>query len=329
MTRRVRLVMPLLASAVTIATLAVGPAYGALRPATDRDVPFTSASGGRGATIARRTTGTPAGPGGTGANGTRLPSPQVTLPAALDRLADYSPQTSCDPTDKPGSIAYGELLTSIYPNTVYGISRACTEAGTSEHKDGRAVDFMINANDPAQKKVADDIVGWLTANDGAMARRLGVMYLIWNRQIWGTWDIPGGWQPYSGSSPHTDHIHTSLTWDGAMKNTSWWTGVALTTWDEGPCSPYTGEPAAIYSGRFIDDCPAAVTPPRTTHATTVLGADGTDVTTAQRLLGVAQTGKFDWTTWTALKRWQGAKGIAVTGVLDQKSWGLLDPSSVR
>jgi hypothetical protein len=31
---------------------------------------------------------------------------------------------------------------------------------------------------------------------------------------------------------HKDHVHISLTWDGAMMRTSWWTGVALT---EKPC----------------------------------------------------------------------------------------------
>lgn len=346
MIRRPLAVSALLASALTVSTLAVVPAGPATasaqvaaastQVAAESDVAVTSASAGRGRAIARRPKAAPVPvpkpapapiPPPTG--GTVMPTPKVALPAALDRLGDYTAQTSCDPTDKPGSIAYGELLKTIYPKTVYGISRSCTEAGTSEHKDGRAVDFMINASDPAQKKVADAIVGWLTANQGAMARRLGVMYLIWNRQIWGTWDIAGGWKPYTGSSPHTDHIHTSLTWDGAMKNTSWWTGVALTTWDEGPCSPYRGEPAAIYTGRFIDDCPTPVTSRRTSHATTVYGATGADVSAGQRLLGVAVTGKFDWTTWTALKRWQGAKGIAVTGVFDQKTWSLLDPGSVR
>ncbi|MCO5309210.1 MAG: peptidoglycan-binding protein [Austwickia sp.] len=331
MTSRARVVCTLLATALAAGTVVVTPAYAAvrpldqptLRPAADADVPIVGTSG-RGSAIARRSPTKPPVP-----TGTPMPTPRVALPAALDRLADYSPQISCDPTDKPGSIAYGELLKSIYPQTIYGISRSCTESGTSEHKDGRAVDFMINANDPAQKKIADDIVAWLTANQGAMARRLGVMYLIWNRQIWGTWDIPGGWQPYSGSSPHTDHIHTSLTWDGAMKNTSWWTGVALTTWDEGPCQVYQGEPAAIYTARRIDDCPAAVAPPKTTHPSTVHGSTGTEVTTAQRLLGVATTGKFDWTIWMAVRRYQAAKGIAVTGVLDQKTWSLLDPASLR
>lgn len=338
MTRRAQAVSILVSSAVAFGLMVIAPAHAVpfpVLPATDGapDVPVTVASSGRGHAIARRprpvpTPPTPAPP--TGApGGTRMPTPQVALPAALDRLGDYAPQTSCDPTDKPGSIAYGELLKSIYPRTVYGISRSCTEAGTSEHKDGRAVDFMINANDPAQKKVADDIVGWLTADNGAVARRLGVMYLIWNKQIWGTWDIAGGWQPYSGASPHTDHIHTSLTWDGAMKNTSWWTGAALPTWDEGPCVVYKGEPAAIYTGRRINDCPGAVTSPRTSHATTVYGASGADVSAAQRLLGLPVTGKFDWRTWTEVKRWQGSKGFAVTGVLDQKSWALMDPASVR
>ena len=317
----------LLASALALGVLAVAPGYAAVPSAADPDVAITGASYGRGSAIARRPKVAPKPP----ATGTTMPTPQVQLPAALDRLGDYTAQISCDPTDKPGSIAYGELLKTIYPKTVYGISRSCTESGTSEHKDGRAVDFMINAADPAQKKVADDIVTWLTADNGAMARRLGVMYLIWNRQIWGTWDIGGGWQPYSGSSPHTDHIHTSLTWDGAMKNTSWWTGVALTTWDEGPCRVYTAatEPAALYSGRFIDDCPAPVAAPRTTHATTMFGATGGEVLTAQRLLGLPTTGKFDWTTWTEVKRWQRSKGVPVTGVLDQKTWSVMDPASVR
>jgi hypothetical protein len=59
------------------------------------------------------------------------------------------------------------------------------------------------------------------------------MYLIWNRRIWS----PGqGWRTYcvqrsSGCfSPgtndvrasHTDHIHFSFTWDGAMKRETFW-----------------------------------------------------------------------------------------------------------
>ncbi|WP_425560283.1 LGFP repeat-containing protein, partial [Kineococcus glutinatus] len=32
------------------------------------------------------------------------------------------------------------------------------------------------------------------------------------------------WQPYTGSNPHTDHVHVSLTRRGGRAETSWWTG---------------------------------------------------------------------------------------------------------
>ena len=62
-----------------------------------------------------------------------------------------------------------------------------------------------------------------------MARRFGIMYIIWNHKMWRAYDPGRGWAPYSGVSPHTDHIHFSFTWDGAYGRTSWWTGKALTT----------------------------------------------------------------------------------------------------
>jgi hypothetical protein len=39
------------------------------------------------------------------------------------------------------------------------------------------------------------------------ADRLGVLYVIWNRQIW----FPAtGWKSYRGASAHTDHVHVSM-----------------------------------------------------------------------------------------------------------------------
>lgn len=264
-----------------------------------------------------------------GHGGTGLVRPPVTLPAALDVQAGYAGQTSCDPTDKPGSVAFGQLLKTVYPRGVVGISRSCTEAGTSEHKDGRAVDFMINAKDPAQKAVGDAIVGWITANNGEIARRLGVMYLIWDGKFWGGYAPQDGWIPYTGSNPHTDHIHTSLTWDGAMARTSWWTGKAITAWDRGPCRPAAGEYAPIYTGPRTAPCPTPLAGRRTTHATMVLGSSGPEVAAAQRLLVGSATGRFDYGFWTVVRAWQQRKGLPVTGVLDQATWAVLDPASVR
>jgi hypothetical protein len=51
------------------------------------------------------------------------------------------------------------------------------------------------------------LAAWLIAN----AQRLGVLYVIWFRQIW----LPSsGWRAYNGggdpSSDHTNHVHMSI-----------------------------------------------------------------------------------------------------------------------
>ena len=49
------------------------------------------------------------------------------------------------------------------------------------------------------------------------------MYIIWNRKIWGAYLPDQGWRTYTGPNPHTDHVHVSFSWAGALKQTSWWT----------------------------------------------------------------------------------------------------------
>ncbi len=97
------------------------------------------------------------------------------------------------------------------------------------------------------------------------------MYVIWNRHIWSASDAAAGWRPYSGVSPHTDHIHISLSWDGAMKRTSWWTGTAITQQDIGPCRIYVGELAPAYSGPRYTPCPKPY--PRPDNAGSSAGQD--------------------------------------------------------
>jgi hypothetical protein len=148
----------------------------------------------------------------------------------IEGYALYDPQTTCDPTPKPGTVALRNLLLSRYPNTVsFGISRACDVGGTSEHKEGRAFDWGANVNNAAQRASVDDFLANLFATDqyghrNALARRLGVMYVIWNQQIWGAYSADQGWRPYSGDSPHTDHVHISLSWAGARAETSFYSG---------------------------------------------------------------------------------------------------------
>ncbi len=164
------------------------------------------------------------------------PKPSRTLPAALDVVAPYQKGTLCLTVNQPGAVAFAELLNATYGTHTYGILRQC---GQSEHSEGRALDWMIDSTKPANLALANALTRWLVAPDaqgrpGAMARRFGINYIIFNRQEWGSWAPERGWFPYTGSVPHTDHIHFTFNWDGAYQRTSWWSGVAVTTPLTGP-----------------------------------------------------------------------------------------------
>lgn len=158
------------------------------------------------------------------------PSPLTVPFAAVDAFPAYQPQVFCDPTPKPGTAYLARLAISYFgEGHLAGISRDCSLGPTSEHKEGRAFDWALRVDVPEEKAAGDAFAQWLTAigPDGQVgynARRLGVMYLIWNEQIWMNTDADASWHPYYGPSPHTDHVHVSLTWAGAYQHTSWWTG---------------------------------------------------------------------------------------------------------
>lgn len=68
-----------------------------------------------------------------------------------------------------------------------------------------------------------DLLNATYGNGHAMARWLGIMFLIWNNRIWESYRPILGWQAYSGDRPHQDHIHISFSWPGANKQTTWYT----------------------------------------------------------------------------------------------------------
>lgn len=149
--------------------------------------------------------------------------------ARIDAYARYDGQTQCLNVEQPGVRDFRALLQRTYGANGGGILRGCSVGGRSEHKEGRAYDWSLDASSRADRAKADDLLGWLLATDEhgnahAMARRLGVMYIIWDRQQWSAYRPDAGWQPYTGASPHTDHIHFSFSWAGARRHTSWWVG---------------------------------------------------------------------------------------------------------
>ncbi|HEX2177763.1 MAG TPA: hypothetical protein VHG70_17815 [Nocardioidaceae bacterium] len=148
--------------------------------------------------------------------------------AAIDPLAGYTPQQRCSPTAKRGTTAFANMLLRTYrSSTSLGIVRSCGIGGASEHKEGRAFDWGVSIHSAADRRAVNSVMRWLLKTDKfgnryAMARRLGIQYMIWNRRIWGSYSASSGWRRYTGASPHTDHVHFSLSWKGARKKTTFW-----------------------------------------------------------------------------------------------------------
>jgi hypothetical protein len=147
---------------------------------------------------------------------------------AIDGYAKYAGQTSCNLAAKPGVVGFQKMILKTYPGTRnLGIARACRAGGRSEHKEARAWDWGVNVRNRSEAAKATAMLNWLLATDRhgnrhALARRFGIMYIIWNRKMWRAYAPSKGWQRYTGPNPHVDHVHISFGWPGARKQTSWW-----------------------------------------------------------------------------------------------------------
>ncbi|MEX1178242.1 MAG: hypothetical protein WEB09_07245 [Nitriliruptor sp.] len=167
--------------------------------------------------------------------------------AAPEAYAGHEPQVVCDPAERVGVTTFRDVVLAAYPDTTDGgISRDCSVGGASEHKEGRAWDWMLDANDPDDAAAADEMLDWLLATDEtgephAIARRAGVLYVIWDGQIWQAARPEAGWQPYTGASPHTDHVHISFSSAGADGTTSFFDDL----WDPAVGTDY---PATVSHG---------------------------------------------------------------------------------
>lgn len=267
-----------------------------------------------------------------------VPTAPANLPAALDPQPPYEPAVSCDYAVKPGVAKFEALVEQTYPGTgSSGVVNTCAAEGSvSEHTEGRAWDWTVNVDNAVQRADADALRGWLTANSGANARRLGVMYIIWNKQIWGVYRPADGWRPYACSGVtgcHQDHMHFSFTWNGAWGRTSWWTGT-VSPLDYGPCVA-PGRTFAPASTGMPNGTPCvsgalAVTDPLVTgmrqDAGLVLrqGSTGAAVRLVQDALGgLAVDGIFGPHTADLLTSFQIRHGLANYGVVDAATWAAL------
>ncbi|HSE09859.1 MAG TPA: hypothetical protein VLB29_14430 [Nocardioidaceae bacterium] len=162
--------------------------------------------------------------------------PATAHAAAVDDYARYDGQTTCASEVLPGTDFLLRLLVRTHPGTSYTSTlRACSGDSVSEHKDGRALDWGVDADNPQQKAMAE---AWLEkifatdkqGNPDALARRMGIMYVIWDDHIYRAYD---GFEqkPYepcdrprncSKTLRHRDHVHVSLSRAGAAAQTTFY-----------------------------------------------------------------------------------------------------------
>lgn len=153
-----------------------------------------------------------------------LPQPG-TLGSPIEDYAAYD--SSIDTTSRCGdaSLREGPQALSEYLANFGIVAHSYASCQSGFHPIHRALDVFLNGTSAMQA-----FASWITANQGEMARRLGVVQVIWNHHMWrsyygGAGKPQGAWGAYYGSNPHTDHVHVSFGEDGAAGSTSFFTEV--------------------------------------------------------------------------------------------------------
>ncbi len=107
---------------------------------------------------------------------------------------------------QPHVVAARQELASKFSFTSIGGFATSGHITNSDHYKGLALDLMTKSR--ATLHATGD---YLIQHAG----RLRVTYIIRDRQIWSRARSSEGWRPYSGTSPHTDHVHVSF--EGAVR----------------------------------------------------------------------------------------------------------------
>ncbi|WP_030485551.1 hypothetical protein [Nocardioides aequoreus] len=156
----------------------------------------------------------------------------------VEGYAPYDGQTRCSPKAKPGAVAMRAWTVDRFGGRAGGISRACSK-GVSEHKEGRAFDWTVTAKKKKDRLRVRKLLRTLFAEGPSgeaheLARRMGVMYVIWDDRMWASYR---GFEPSpyvssgcnakklrkcSATLRHRDHVHVSLSRKGGRAKTSWY-----------------------------------------------------------------------------------------------------------
>lgn len=123
-------------------------------------------------------------------------------------VGHYNAATSCTGSARPGAKDLMAFALARFPGTRNGGIVECRRiAGShawSVHAEGRADDIMTGPGRPTEASL------FLAEQLRVFSLELGVQGIIHNRRCWFS-NTGTGWDPYTGTNPHRDHIHAELT----------------------------------------------------------------------------------------------------------------------
>jgi hypothetical protein len=175
-------------------------------------------------------------------------SPARATANPADRLASqpldperYDRSRRCTSRPRAGTLSLQAWLQRNARGTSWGIMRCerLSAGSFSLHADGRALDWHLDVQIPADRREARRLIALMLAPDRvgaphALARRMGLQEIIWDCRSW--WAGTEGMRTYSvclngngdlrrridPTTAHRDHIHFGLSFAGAAKRTSFW-----------------------------------------------------------------------------------------------------------
>ena len=188
-------------------------------------------------------------------------APLASAGTPIEDYASYQPATRCAPKAKPGTKMLGHWLVRTYGGGFGSISRSCG-GSTSEHTEGRAFDWTLDATTRQGRRRAEAFLDRVRRTDraghtDALARRMGIMYVIWDDHMYSAWDgfdreryLSSGCRTRTKCSTtlrHRDHLHVSLTRRAARARTSWY--LARPTTRVGHSAQSGFQPSTASAGR--------------------------------------------------------------------------------
>jgi hypothetical protein len=153
----------------------------------------------------------------------------------------YDRSRRCSKEPRAGTIALQGWLERHARGASWRIMRCerLSAGSFSLHADGRALDWHLDASNPADRREAKRLIALMLApdqlgNPHALARRMGLQEIIWDCRSW--WAGSDGMDKYTVclngagelrrridvTTAHRDHVHFGLSFAGAARRTSFW-----------------------------------------------------------------------------------------------------------